>query len=295
MKDTDHDYADMDGATLVRLGLSKYEAQAYVGLLKNPTATGYAISNDTGIPQSKVYETMRRLEKRGYVIRTAEDPARYAVISPDELLGRMDAEVQRRLGDARAELETLLRDTPATETMLTHIDTGWDAVLARAVGVIGCAQESVYLSGHAEQLQLLAEVIEAADERGVYFDILSFGAFDLTLRRGGAVRHTVTKGVIYRHHQNRHLAVAADSERAMFALAFGGEEWSGLSIDGVHLAALVKEYVRHDLYVQSIYNEFAEPLEQRFGTGLQRLVANHGTPSPAPDAVGDDHQPTKSA
>jgi hypothetical protein len=44
---------------LIELGFSQYEAQAYVGLLGREPLTGYALSNVTGIPQPKVYETLR--------------------------------------------------------------------------------------------------------------------------------------------------------------------------------------------------------------------------------------------
>ena len=50
---------------LIELGFSQYEAQAYVGLLGREPLTGYALSNVTGIPQPKVYETLRRLTARG--------------------------------------------------------------------------------------------------------------------------------------------------------------------------------------------------------------------------------------
>ena len=49
---------------LTQLGFSQYEAKTYVGLLVNGEQTGYALSNLTGVPQPKVYETLRRLLER---------------------------------------------------------------------------------------------------------------------------------------------------------------------------------------------------------------------------------------
>jgi sugar-specific transcriptional regulator TrmB len=63
---------------LIELGFSQYEARAYVGLLGREPLTGYALSNVTGIPQPKVYETLRRLTGRGAVAAMEGEPARPA-------------------------------------------------------------------------------------------------------------------------------------------------------------------------------------------------------------------------
>ncbi len=52
-------------ARLIELGFSQYEAQAYVGLLGREPLTGYALANVTGIPQPKVYETLRLADREG--------------------------------------------------------------------------------------------------------------------------------------------------------------------------------------------------------------------------------------
>ena len=38
------------------------------------------------------------------------------------------------------------------------------------------------------------------------------------------------------------------------------------------LAALAKGYIRHDVYVQEIWNEFHDVLQDRYGPGMQQLV-----------------------
>jgi hypothetical protein len=38
------------------------------------------------------------------------------------------------------------------------------------------------------------------------------------------------------------------------------------------LAALAKGYIRHDIYVQQIWNEFHDVLQDRYGPGMQQLV-----------------------
>src|SRR5712692_7754278 len=89
---------------LIELGFSHYEARAYVGLLGQPPMTGYALSNLTGIPQPKVYETLRRLARRGVAIQVGGDPALFVALPPDRLPAQLEGEFRQRLADADAEL-----------------------------------------------------------------------------------------------------------------------------------------------------------------------------------------------
>ena len=74
---------------LMELGFSQYEAQAYVGLLGREPLTGYALANVTGIPQPKVYETLRRLTAKGMVAAVAGEPARFVAVPADQLLAAL--------------------------------------------------------------------------------------------------------------------------------------------------------------------------------------------------------------
>ncbi|BDZ47720.1 TrmB family transcriptional regulator [Naasia aerilata] len=67
---------------LIQLGFSQYEAKCYVGLIGTEGLTGYGVAKVTGVPQPKVYETLRRLERRGVAQRIADDPAVFAANSP---------------------------------------------------------------------------------------------------------------------------------------------------------------------------------------------------------------------
>jgi sugar-specific transcriptional regulator TrmB len=50
---------------LTRLGLTFNEARAYKALVRLGNATARSVADASGIPRSKVYETLSQLEKRG--------------------------------------------------------------------------------------------------------------------------------------------------------------------------------------------------------------------------------------
>src|SRR5919201_1740747 len=94
---------------LVRLGFSQYEGRAYVGLLMHGEQTGYALANATGVPQPKIYETLRRLLERGALVQVSQRPARYRAVASDALLAAYERDVLERVQRARDELARLPR------------------------------------------------------------------------------------------------------------------------------------------------------------------------------------------
>jgi sugar-specific transcriptional regulator TrmB len=269
---------------LVQLGFSQYEARTYVGLLvSDEAATGYGVSNDTGVPQPKVYETLRKLVERGAAIQVGERPARYAATPPRVLLGSLEREFQARLEGARLGLESLpqlgIADPPLRVSGLSR----FEAATARAEAAITPAHTRVYLHARSDELRPLAPAVEAASERGVEFVIVHFGPLPFARPRGQVVRHESTEGTLYPSRKSRHLAVVVDSEWSLWALARDGEHWEGMHGDGALMAGLIKTYIRHDLFVQRMYADAPELFEDRYGPGLLRLGE-----APAEPAGGSD-------
>ncbi|MFC5219877.1 TrmB family transcriptional regulator [Streptomyces coerulescens] len=257
---------------LVELGFTQYEARAYVGLLGEQPMTGYALSNSTKIPQPKVYETLRRLEDKHVVVRINDEPARYVAVQPDHLMSQLEGDFGRRLAVARLSLHRLRLDGTDDGLRVMNSMGSFTAAAAKACALIDAANRHVYLSLHSDQLDALAPAVTAADSRGVRLDVLLFGRGEIALRNGRLVRHASTSGIVYRHHQARHLALVADTDEALWALAPGGHDWQGIYAKDQLLAAVVKGYVRHDLYVQQIFADLGEELEDRYGPGLEQLV-----------------------
>ncbi len=257
---------------LVELGFSHYEARAYLGLLGQQPMTGYALANATRIPQPKVYETLRRLVDKRVVVQTGADPARFVAVPAEDLLGQLDGEFRRRLAGARVGLARLATAPERVAYRPLQSFDRWSAVAERASALLEGAERHVYLSAHDDQLAGLLDAVSAADARGVRVDLLHFGPLALDLRNGSTLRHASTDGVVYRRHQARHLALVADSRETLWALAPDGDHWDGVAATDPLLAALVKGYVRHDLYVQRIFADFGETLRARYGPSMEELT-----------------------
>jgi len=263
---------DTTAELLGHLGFSQYEARAYIGLLGQEPQTGYALSVRTQVPQPKVYETLRRLELKGAVACTSVSPAKYVAVAAERLIAGLRDQFGRRIEEARAGLEELQGATSLPEWRVLESLRTWPAIAKRARSMVSRATRHVYISLHSDQLDDLVTELRAADRAGVRCDVLCFGHASLELQNGRFLQHSSTHGIVYRHHQARHLAVVADSESAAWALAEDGSKWdSHIGVDPL-LVAVVKGYIRHDMYVQQIFADFGDELVDRYGEGLEQLI-----------------------
>ena len=139
-------------------------------------------------------------------------------------------------------------------------------------GILERAGRHVYLSAHAEHLDAFEGEIVAAQARGVQLDVLCFGASRVEIANGRMLQHASTEGSVYRHHQARHVALVADNTDSVWALAPNGDDWTAAVFTDPLVTALVKGYIRHDIFVQQMYADFTDELRARYGPGLHQLV-----------------------
>ena len=71
---------------LKRVGLTDYEADAYLLLMEKGALTAKQISYGAQIPYSKVYQVLNSLEKKGWIEATRKRPSRYFPKSPETAL-----------------------------------------------------------------------------------------------------------------------------------------------------------------------------------------------------------------
>lgn len=91
--------------TVQELGFTEYEAKAYLALLDESPLSGYKVAQNSGVPQSKVYEVLGGLVRRGAVLVKHGDPVQYAPLAPKELISRRRKEMEASLETAEESLE----------------------------------------------------------------------------------------------------------------------------------------------------------------------------------------------
>src|SRR6478752_3625953 len=103
---------DADTSPLVNLGLTGYEASAYLALTRRGRATGAEVARLAGLPRQRIYDVLDGLVGRGLASVEPGRPAQYTALSPDAAVGAL-------IAARRAELEQLERDAAEAIARLT--------------------------------------------------------------------------------------------------------------------------------------------------------------------------------
>jgi len=86
---------------LKKLGLTEYEAKAYVAIVELGEAEAYEIARKSGVPRTRIYDILSRLENAGLIQRIKESrPAVYSAISPERSLVPLKNQLVSQLSEA---------------------------------------------------------------------------------------------------------------------------------------------------------------------------------------------------
>ena len=217
---------------LQALGLTEYEARAYVALLGLGRAQPAKIARASRIPRPKVYETLERLEARGLATRTQSAPLEYAPLSTREYIARAEREFTGRIEGLERALSRLTPD-PAPEAVYPLRGEG--AIRGLIEDIASNARRSLHLAGDAGFL----DGLEARVGRGVNVvrgaleglpPIAATGQDPLLVARDGeaaVVAHMVFDGQVEPHGVHTHNPVIVRLVEGYVALA--AREGAGLA------------------------------------------------------------------
>lgn len=91
---------DENISLLKGIGLTMYEAQAYVTLTSLISATAVEVSESSGIPRSKIYDVLKKLNEKNFIEIEDGRPLTYNVKSPVEVLTREKERINSQIDDA---------------------------------------------------------------------------------------------------------------------------------------------------------------------------------------------------
>jgi len=100
--------------TLIELGLTKYEANAYLALMRRDASAPADVARLAKVPRQRIYDVLATLVEKGLAAHRPGPPAKYAAISPEfaveRLIARRRDELARLEQSSREVIEAL---TPA--------------------------------------------------------------------------------------------------------------------------------------------------------------------------------------
>lgn len=251
---------------LREIGLGDYEARLYLALVKRHPANGYELSRSSGVPSSKVYEVLARLQEKDLVFPTdgGSRAKRYVPVDPEEFIERYRARVDRALDGLRDELDAITVDEPVGYIWNVQ---GRAPLLERTTHLLERAESTVLISGWDEELAELAPAIAAAHRRKVQVAVIDYGA--LPLEASVVYTHPI-KDTIQGEKGGRGLTLSADARVALMGLVQDDGGAHGAWSRNRAFVAAAEDYLKHDIYVQKIVGRFHDLLVETYGPNFTR-------------------------
>lgn len=261
-------------AHMREIGFSEYETRAYLALLGNNPATAYETARAAGIPTSKIYEVVAKLEERGVVSAIGGAGAkRYLPMSPAEFVESHRSRVESTLRTLHQELSEV-----GTEAEVSYIwNIGDYAYLMDKAGrIILDAAKTVLLSAWAVEARALEPFLMKAQKKKVRIAVVNFG---LPIIETGRVYYHPIEDTLYAEKGGRGLVVVADGKEVLMGTIFADDRVEGAWSMNKGFVALAEDYIKHDVYIMKIVRRFDRMLLREFGeryAGLRDIFSDGG-------------------
>jgi len=159
----------MDRSDLISIleeaGLSPYQADAYVTILKLGAAPATEIVQASDVPDPRIYDVLRDLESSGYIELYEQDSLHARAHSVENVLEDLETRATR-FADAASEIERRWEE-PEIQDSNVSIVKRFETVLDKADSFIRGAENQVELSLNTEHYRLLRPALQAAKENDV--------------------------------------------------------------------------------------------------------------------------------
>lgn len=230
---------------LVELGLSQYESKAYVALLRDYPANPYQISKKGGVPTSKIYEIVNRLEERGLVAKVAGEDGGYVPKEPEVALAEWRDKYLRTLQETTRELQAAMSGRPVC--VVWNIE-GDDEVIGQGRRLLDSAERTVSLAASGALVEAWAPQLRAAGTRGVYLNLIAYD--DLSEANADLPVHLL-KAPDGKNGKRGSAAMAVDKRVGLFVSAHPeGTGLQGAWTNNPAIAAIAEEYVDDKLFLE---------------------------------------------
>jgi sugar-specific transcriptional regulator TrmB len=230
---------------LTKLGFSEYEAKAYIALLKENPLTAYEIAKISGIPTSKVYEVIKKLENRETIQAIHGERSKVFIPLP---------------------AEEFIQGAGMDTSYTWHIKD-YDGLIHKAKRMAATARHSVLLSLWPPEMKLLAESLREAEGRGIKIAVVHYGPAHV--KAGQMYTHPVEDN-IYSEWGVRGFTLVADSKEALNGTIVSTKTEAIWSMNE-GFVIMAEGYVRHDIYQMKTVKRFSPFLKRMFGERFEKL------------------------
>lgn len=264
---------------LEQLGFSRYEAKAYIALLRSNPQNGYELAKSSGIPRANIYGVLRKLEARGAVLRLdTPSGSRYAPVPISELIERQELRFKEILAETRESLKQVTSEPIDEFVWNTH---GYTAMLEHVRSLLHQTRE---------QLQLTVWVPEAAALQETLNELAARNVEILTLCLSACPAETCgyCRGNIYRHaavppRATRWLVAVSDKKELLVSEIGSDDRALTIRTRQPLMVDLARSNMRNSIALAALVRDLGQGLE-----GMLQPETRETLATIAPEGFGAD-------
>ncbi|MBU8911594.1 MAG: hypothetical protein KOO65_10040 [Desulfobacterales bacterium] len=247
------------------LGFTEYEGKVYLSLLGHHPASAYNISQNSGVPHSRVYDITRRLIKKGYAVSQGTNPELYSPISPEELIGTLKRDNARLTGELQEQLESI--------NFESEFDPVWNLsqkkeAIELAFELIESAQEEIYIGLWDEELKIFKDALQKRHNEGIKVYVLIYGTMELDF--GNIFYHSIVNTEDVKINGTT-LDLVVDSKVCITGSLGDSKACQAVWTKNKGLIKSIEGYLTHDFFISEIGKKFGSEIDKAFGHNLEKL------------------------
>lgn len=257
-------------STLKELGFTEYEGKVYMALLDEHPMSAYSISKNSSVPHSRVYDTTRRLIKKGYVTSKENNPELFSPISPEELVARLRRDNSKLTSELKQQLDSI--------QFTADFDPVWNLpgrtdALEMAAELIAQAEERIFVGLWDEELEVLEEAFRKAEKRGARILILLYGTAKPEF---GEVHYHSIENLHDIAETGRSLDLVVDSKVCIAGSLGGISPCQSVWTRNKGLIKSIEGFIIHDFYIAEVKDYLGDTADEVFGKNFERLRQKYG-------------------
>lgn len=250
---------------MMDMGLNKYEAKAYLSLIDSPQITAYEISKLSGVPQAKIYETVKKLLDKNLVNIVSDNPVKYIALDMDSFLDNIKQKTEDNISYLKSNLKKL--KPRGGVSYLLHLE-GQENIVNKILDVIKCTNKFLYIEAWDIDYNIFSEELLELEKGGVEIISVIYGKPDKDI--GKIYYHEMDGLDLDKKNRGRWFTIISDGKQSMFSI-YKDDVAQGIWTENEAFMLMAESFISHDVYLAEIYLKFKEQLDQEFGPNLKKI------------------------
>lgn len=252
------------------IGFTEYEAKIYISLLENEPQNGNSLSKTSGVPSSKVYEVLRKMQDDGHVFvvtNSGDTKSKYYSPLPyKDLIEQVTTDFSATMDVVETSLDSISKKTIKSWTNLYNIE-GYNTTLSLISDSIMNAQSEIVMVAWSQEITELLPALKKAHQSGVTIATISFDTF-AEKQPWLHVTHSPIPKALQKHIGE--LAVVIDNH---VAIVFDGDSDVPNAVVSNYytMVKTIRNYITHDMYLNKIQVDLDNEIKTVYGNDLGKL------------------------